>query len=587
MLKHILVSLTLSAAAVFAANPAHRRIERRAATNVFPTPPTTSTLSSPITVKAGQSFTPPQAYTRYERGAGTCGSGEGGQADAVFILEEGATLNRVVIGKNQMEGVHCLGQCTINYVFFEDVCEDAITIKQTSGVSRINFGGAKGASDKIVQHNGGGKVIINSFYAENFGKLYRSCGNCKTQYKRSVEINDSWAVSGLNLVGINSNFGDTATIRRQKASNVKVICQKFTGNNSGKEPSQNGSGPDSAGHQVVGIDVVTRPSSTPSEDSTSTLKPPSPSPSTWFRRSPKSLLANLAALVTNGRCGQLSSSVEKGQQEDREEEDGGAKEDPLAQAHKNPNFTFHRADLSDFNVALEVLKGCDAVIHLAGAPNPGDYKVETHNMNVVLSWNVLRACAELGITRIAQASSVNVLTMPYSAKAIFHYFPIDENHPCEPDEPYGLSKVIMETQAATIVRRYPKMRVASLRLSWSVPHRSQSGSRDPQDMWTAKDLWGYVHEESVADAFLRAVSPNLGPAGGGKTWTGHEAFFITAPEIASLDQDSKALKEQFWKDVPVRDGWELGGTKGFFDCSKAKEYLGWVHRDPDVPAPPS
>jgi hypothetical protein len=113
MLKHILISLALSTAAVFAATPAHahahRSVERRAATNVFPTPPKTSTLSSPITVKAGQSFTPPQLYTRYERGSGACGSGEGGQADAVFILEEGASLNRVVIGKNQMEGVHCLG----------------------------------------------------------------------------------------------------------------------------------------------------------------------------------------------------------------------------------------------------------------------------------------------------------------------------------------------------------------------------------------------------------------------------------------------------------------------------------------------
>lgn len=106
----ILISLVLSTAGVFAAtlSPAHM-IERRGATNIFPSPPTTVTLSSPIIVKAGQSFTPLQEYTRYERGYGVCRDGEGGQADAVFILEEGAALNRVVIGKNQMEGVHCLG----------------------------------------------------------------------------------------------------------------------------------------------------------------------------------------------------------------------------------------------------------------------------------------------------------------------------------------------------------------------------------------------------------------------------------------------------------------------------------------------
>lgn len=60
---------------------------------------------------------------------------------------------------------------------------------------------------------------------------------------------------------------------------------------------------------------------------------------------------------------------------------------------------------------------------------------------MVISWNVLRACAELGINRVAQASSVNVLTMVFSNECRFHYFPIDEDHPCEPDEPYGISKV--------------------------------------------------------------------------------------------------------------------------------------------------
>ena len=34
------------------------------------------------------------------------------------------------------------GSCTLNNVWFEDVCEDAITIKQESGTSYINGGGA-------------------------------------------------------------------------------------------------------------------------------------------------------------------------------------------------------------------------------------------------------------------------------------------------------------------------------------------------------------------------------------------------------------------------------------------------------------
>jgi len=34
------------------------------------------------------------------------------------------------------------------------------------------------AEDKVVQHNGGGTVAIDGFCVEDFGKLYRSCGNC-------------------------------------------------------------------------------------------------------------------------------------------------------------------------------------------------------------------------------------------------------------------------------------------------------------------------------------------------------------------------------------------------------------------------
>ena len=68
-------------------------------------------------------------------------------------------------------------------------------------------------------------------------------------------------------------------------------------------------------------------------------------------------------------------------------------------------------------------------------------KKKLMHSNVVISWNVLRACAELGINRIAQASTVNVIAGVFAKETRFHYFPIDEDHPCEPDEPYGLSKL--------------------------------------------------------------------------------------------------------------------------------------------------
>lgn len=51
---------------------------------------------------------------------------ETGEDDTIFILEDGATLSDVIIGPNRAEGVHCKGTCTINNVWWEDVCEDAM-----------------------------------------------------------------------------------------------------------------------------------------------------------------------------------------------------------------------------------------------------------------------------------------------------------------------------------------------------------------------------------------------------------------------------------------------------------------------------
>lgn len=80
---------------------------------------------------------------------------------------------------------------------------------------------------------------------------------------------------------------------------------------------------------------------------------------------------------------------------------------------------------------------------------------------MVLSWNILRAAAEvgltvkqtlgivlinlqLGITRVTQASSVNVVRLVWSVKPKLYYLPLDEEHPREPDEPYGLSKLYVQ-----------------------------------------------------------------------------------------------------------------------------------------------
>jgi hypothetical protein len=230
-------------------------VQKRQASSTFPKVAGTSSLTKPMEV----SGTFDGGMVRFDRGsrlrswcmnhlgltfAVQCdGQTEGGNSDAVFLVQSGGVLKNVIIGANQREGIHCLGPCTIENVWWEAVCEDALTIKQNSGTSYVVGGGAKGALDKVIQHNGGGTVNIQDFYVPGFGKLYRSCGNCKTQFERHVVVDGALAEDGSVLIGINTNYGDSATIRNTCARRVKTICQEFTGNDSGAEPTKLRSGP--------------------------------------------------------------------------------------------------------------------------------------------------------------------------------------------------------------------------------------------------------------------------------------------------------------------------------------------------------
>ncbi|MFD9035274.1 pectate lyase [Streptomyces sp. NPDC059567] len=196
-------------------------------------------------------------------GSGALG-GDGqdeGQAP-LFKLKDGAVLKNVVLGSPAADGIHCMGSCTIQNVWWEDVGEDAATFKGTSAdsVYSVYGGGARKASDKVFQFNGAGKLVVTKFQVSEFGKLVRTCGNCSKQYRRSVIVNDVDVTGpGKSLVGVNANYGDTAALRNVRIhgdSGKKIKpCVRFQGNTTGKEPVELGSGPDGTHCKYTGSDI--------------------------------------------------------------------------------------------------------------------------------------------------------------------------------------------------------------------------------------------------------------------------------------------------------------------------------------------
>ncbi|KAF4028235.1 Pectate lyase [Phytophthora infestans] len=225
----------------------------------WPTSKGTVKFDEVYTIKSGEVYD--GKMKTYERSNITCkGQEESGTSTAVFTLEANATLKNAIIGVNQMEGVHCDdNDCTIQNVWWDDVCEDALSIKggDASSVSRVLGGGARYADDKIVQHNGLGTVIIDGFFAQDFGKLYRSCGSCSNNpAQRFLNIRNVYADlevikaqrvdPNVSIVMMNENFGDEATlhnIRVKPGAENYTECSYSRGVQKGDKPLILGNGP--------------------------------------------------------------------------------------------------------------------------------------------------------------------------------------------------------------------------------------------------------------------------------------------------------------------------------------------------------
>ncbi|MFE1949834.1 pectate lyase [Streptomyces sp. NPDC059524] len=202
-------------------------------------------------------------YKRYYGAGELGGDGQEEGQDPIFKLKDGAVLKNVIIGSPAADGVHCEGSCTLQNVWSEDVGEDAATFKgkSASAVYTVYGGGARSAADKTFQFNGAGKLVVTKFHLENFGKLVRSCGNCSTQYKRTILVNDvDITAPGKSIVGVNTNYGDTAALRNIRIhgdSSRKIKpCVRYQGNNTGAEPKETGSGPDGTSCRYTASDLT-------------------------------------------------------------------------------------------------------------------------------------------------------------------------------------------------------------------------------------------------------------------------------------------------------------------------------------------
>jgi nucleoside-diphosphate-sugar epimerase len=232
-------------------------------------------------------------------------------------------------------------------------------------------------------------------------------------------------------------------------------------------------------------------------------------------------------------------------------------------------LTYGAADVGDFGQLVQMLRGCDALIHLAAYPSPLSVaETVVYAENTVGSYHALAAAAMLGIQRVCLASSINAIGGVFSRAPRYDYFPLDEAHPSYAEEPYSLSKWVLEQQADAFARRYHGMRLASMRFHWLLDsYEDALDKKAGLGPAATRHLWGYTAIPAASRACLLALSADF---------AGHEAFYIVAPRTAA-PEPSLELARRHYPETQLRG--DLGGQRGFFDCSKAARLLGWRHEE--------
>jgi len=227
------------------------------------------------------------------------------------------------------------------------------------------------------------------------------------------------------------------------------------------------------------------------------------------------------------------------------------------------------ADTRDFGQFAASIHGCDALIHLAAIRAPGKHPDPVvYADNTVSSYNALSAASMLGIKRVCLASSINAIGGAFSRSPQYDYFPVDEQHATYTEDPYSLSKWVLEQQADAFARRFEWMTIASLRLHWLLDSRERAlQSTATMGPVAIRHLWAYTLLSEASRAFLLSLTADF---------TRHEVFYIAAPHTASI-KPSMELAQEFYPHTEIRG--DFSNHMGFFNCAKAGRLLGWKHQE--------
>lgn len=228
----------------------------------------------------------------------------------------------------------------------------------------------------------------------------------------------------------------------------------------------------------------------------------------------------------------------------------------------------HVGDCRDAELVRAATAGADAVVHLAGVPQPDLVPdVELFAGNTQATFTVLDAAVRAGVRRVVTASSISALGLAWgSGRMSPLYVPIDAEHPLRPEEAYALAKQVDEATEQMFHRRHG-ITVLALRFPFTttadaIAQRAALVAEDPAE--GSKELWAYLDVRDAARACRLAVEADVAAGF-------HRLHVVADDTLAALPTEQ--LVERFHPATELRA--PLPGRRTAYDTADAARLLGF------------
>lgn len=242
-----------------------------------------------------------------------------------------------------------------------------------------------------------------------------------------------------------------------------------------------------------------------------------------------------------------------------------------------PDVTVVNGSVLDPAALQSAFEGADTVFHLAasvGNKRSIDNPVLDSQINVIGTVNVLEACRNAGVRKIVVSSSAGIF-------GELHELPISEDHPVEPDSPYGASKLAAEKLCLSYSKLYDLEAVALRYFNVYGPNQRFDAYGNVIPIFVFKMLRGepitifgdgdqtrdFISVSDVVQANIKAAE-SRGVSG---------AFNIASGSRITINELVRQLSELVPGDHEVNHGPERPGDvrDSLADISAAKKALGF------------